>query len=75
MNKKIAEIKAQFVTVKSKFFIRSVEQGRNFYLVKATSPNGWEHKEHIMKPCGMYPLGSSMNTIEGKLMFMGASPE
>ena len=52
-----------------------VEQGRNFYLVKATNSDGWEYKEHIMKLCGMYPPGSSMNTIEGKLMFMGAPPE
>ena len=75
MNEKITEIKAQFVTAKRQYFIIRTRSKFVFSVETTKGPDGWENKEHIMKPCGTYPPGSSMNTIEGKLMFMGAPAE
>merc|ERR1719285_513767 len=35
----------------------------------------FENFPHILRPCGSYPTGHPLNTIKGKLLFLGAPKE
>ena len=82
--KLIAETKEQFVAVQGELNCHMVKV--QLILVVTTKGAKWNDKwlfnypteetfSHILQPRGTYPTGHPLNTIEGKLMFMGAPKE